>query len=113
MKEARSYRSTENLSHEGDASNLGTSQFETLETVLVRGTDGKLLLQVVGIHNGGESLLGVDGAVGVRQSSEGRLGLGELSLTHQVPGGLGCKAQQGNEPNGPEPLLLSESYVEG
>lgn len=50
----------ENLTGEAEAGNLSTTEFDALEAVEVGGADGQLLLEIIGVNNGGEGVLDVD-----------------------------------------------------
>lgn len=82
----RNGSAAQNLAKEGHTGNLSPSKLEALETVQVRRANTELLLKIVSVHNSGEGLLRVDGAVFALKASDGCLGLLKSTLTNKMPG---------------------------
>lgn len=96
---------TKNLTGEAEAGNLGAAELDALEAVEVGGADGQLLLEVIGVDDGGEGVLDVDvsGLLGL-ETVEGGLGVFHAIHADEVPGRLGGEVDERDEEAGPDPL---------
>lgn len=97
-------RSRNGLDEPDNASNLSSSQVDTLEAVEEGDTDFLLLLELVGVVHHGNLLLGVLGTGVVGQSEDRSLGLLKLALSGEPPRRFRSEEDTDEDGDGPDPL---------
>jgi hypothetical protein len=66
------------------------------------------LFEVVGVHNYGESLFGVDAGGGADETFQGMFRFFEAAFADEMPWRLGCEEKDGEEERWPCPLNCSD-----
>ena len=101
-----------NLTGEAEAGNLSATKLNALEAVEVRGADGQLLLEVVGVDDGGESVLDIDVSGLLRlEAVEGSLSVFHTVHADEVPGRLRREVDERDKEAGPDPLQSEGNLV--
>ena len=102
----------ENLAGEAEAGNLGPTTLNPLQTVEVGSADRQLLLEVIGVDDGGEGVLDVNmsGLLGL-ETVDRSLDVFHAVHADEVPGRLRREVDERDEEAGPDPLKSEGNLV--